>query len=105
MAMPVMLPHGKTTVFWVLVDTHPAFSITYLGYFFLTSPMLLVAFILAPATCPLTSLGRLVYCIIIGMLMVLIQWFVQIPVLTLLSVLVAGVVSRMLDNLHFRPGR
>lgn len=105
MAMPVMLHHGMTAVFWVLVDAHPAFSITYLGYFFLTSPMLLVAFILAPATCPLSNLGRLVYCILIGMLMVLIQWFVQIPVLTLLSVLIAGVVSRMLDNLYFRPGR
>lgn len=105
MAMPVILPHGMTTVFWVLVGAHPAFSITYLGYFFLTSPMLLVAFILAPATCPLTSLGRLVYCILIGMLMVLIQWFVQIPVLTLMSVLMAGVLSRMFDNLYFRPGR
>ncbi|MBL4701588.1 MAG: RnfABCDGE type electron transport complex subunit D, partial [Phycisphaeraceae bacterium] len=105
MAMPVMLSHGATTVFWVLIDTPPAFSLTYLGYFFLTSPMLLVAFILAPATSPLASHGRLLYCIIIGVLMVVIQWFVQIPVLTLLSVLFAGIVSRMLDNLHSRPGR
>jgi Na+-translocating ferredoxin:NAD+ oxidoreductase RnfD subunit len=94
MAMPVMLIHGRTTVFWVLIDAHPAFSLTYLGYFFLTSPMLLVAFILAPATSPITALGRLVYCILIGMLMVIFQWFVQIPVL-----------SRMLDNLHYRPAR
>lgn len=105
MAMPVMLIHGQTTVFWVLIDAPPAFSITYLGYFFLTSPMLLVAFILAPATCPITALGRLVYCILIGMLMVIFQWFVQIPVLTLMSILIAGVLSRMLDNLHYRPAR
>jgi Na+-translocating ferredoxin:NAD+ oxidoreductase RnfD subunit len=105
MAMPITIIHGETTVFWVLRYAPPAFGITYLGYFFLTSPMLLIAFILAPATCPLTSLGRLVYCILIGMLAVLIQWFVQIPELMLLSVLIAGVVSRMLDNLHFRPGR
>ncbi|MAX24443.1 MAG: hypothetical protein CMJ19_08050 [Phycisphaeraceae bacterium] len=105
MAMPIMTIHGETTVFWVLRYSPPAFGITYLGYFFLTSPMMLIAFILAPATCPLTSLGRLVYCILIGMLIVLIQWFVQIAELTLLSVLIAGVVSRMLDNLHFRPGR
>jgi Na+-translocating ferredoxin:NAD+ oxidoreductase RnfD subunit len=105
MAMPVMLIHGRTTVFWVLIDAHPAFSLTYLGYFFLTSPMLLVAFILAPATSPITALGRLVYCILIGMLMVIFQWFVQIPVLTLMSVLIVGVLSRMLDNLHYRPAR
>ena len=105
MAMPVTLSHGATTVFWVLIDTPLAFSLTYLGYFFLTSPMLLVAFILAPATSPLTSHGRLLYCIIIGVLMVVIQWFVQTPVLTLLSVLFAGVLSRMLDHLHARPGR
>lgn len=105
MAMPIFIIHGKTTVFWVLIDAHPAFSLTYLGYFFLTSPTILIAFILAPATSPITALGRFVYCILVGMLIVILQWYVQIPILTLLSVLIAGVLSRMLDNLHYRPTR
>lgn len=105
MAMPIFIIHGKTTVFWVLLDAHPAFSLTYLGYFFLTSPAILIAFILAPATSPITALGRFVYCILVGMLMVILQWYVQVPILTLLSVLIAGILSRMLDNLHYRPTR
>ncbi len=105
LAMPIRATPHWTAVYWLLLDMPMAVWLTYLGYFFLTSPMILIAFILAPAAAPISTHGRLVYCLFVGSLTVVVQWFFPIPTLVFTGVLLGGLFSPLLDYLHPGPGR
>lgn len=94
-----------TVVFWRLTDLRPAVSVTYLAYMLLASPLLLIILVLAPLTAPLSSVGRVIYAMLLGSVFVLAQWWLAVPSAALLSLLVASAVSRPLDALQPSPFR
>lgn len=109
MAMPINVDGQGSVVFWRLWDMNFAtpdaaklagFVPVYLMYTFLASPFILIVMILAPQASPMSALGRLLFAIMLGMVFIASQWFLNIPVAAMLSLVVAGAISRPLDVLH-----
>jgi Na+-translocating ferredoxin:NAD+ oxidoreductase RnfD subunit len=86
-----------------LVALGPAAGVTLAAYLLLASPLPLIVMIHAPLTMPLTPRGRAVYALILGSLAMATQWLLAIPEATYLALIVAGLLSRLLDNLHTSP--
>ena len=86
-----------------LFDLGPSVAVTYLSYMLLSSPLALVAMILAPQTMPTNRRGRVIYGAIIGSGMIVIQWAWSTEMAAFVSLLIAGVISRPLDSLHRSP--
>lgn len=98
--MPLRYHDHTTVVLARLIHLGPGVAVTYIGYMVLTSPLVLIAMILAPQTAPTSSRGRVVYGAMIGAVMILLQWFVATPMAGMLSLLLASCLSRPLDALH-----
>ncbi len=96
------------TAGWGTVARHlgalgPAAAVTLAAYLVLASPLPLIVMIHAPLTMPLTARGRAVYALILGSLTMAAMWLLATPMAAYLGLVVAGLLSRMLDNLHAGP--
>lgn len=100
LVMPVFEHSQQTIVGMRLAHLGPAVAVTYIGYMLLGSPLALIALILAPTTAPMSAWGRVIYGILIGMLLILAQWFLRTPQAAYVSLLIASAMSRPLDALQ-----
>ncbi|MBI1335816.1 MAG: hypothetical protein GC164_02510 [Phycisphaera sp.] len=103
MVMPMPGYSGWTVVAPKLWALGPAAAITYLAYFILTTPWLLIVMILSPMTAPMSAWGRRVYALLIGCAFTLTVWFTLSPSASMAGLVIAGVLSRPLDRLHRSP--
>ena len=94
---------GWSTVAQHLVQLGPAAGLTLLGYLLLASAAPLVVMIHAPLSMPLTPRGRAAYALVLGSVAMAAQWLIAVPQAPYLGLLVAGLLSRLLDNLHHSP--
>lgn len=112
MPVPGTVPAGSgspTSAVWAGVAGHlmtlgPAAALTFFAYVLLASPLPLIVMIHAPSTMPITHRGRVVYGLILGSLAMAAIWLLAMPEACYLALLVVGLLSRLLDLLHHRPG-
>lgn len=103
LVMPVSYDGGWCFVSQRLIALGPFVAILYPAYMIFASPWALITMILAPASAPMSTPGRVIYGCVIGSGMILAQWSLAIPAAAFLALLAAGLISRPLDHLHRSP--
>jgi hypothetical protein len=85
------------------VDVGWRVAVSYLAYQFLASPMVLVVLVMAPLTMPRSDRGRMIYAVLLGGGIVLTRWYLPHDSASYLPLVVAGLLTPLLDRLHRSP--
>ncbi len=98
--LPFTIDNTHTLVITQLSNMQPAAAITFLAYFFLASPFLMLTLIFAPAVDPMSRQGRVVFGLLLGIFTSLCLFYLATPEATFIALIAAGVFSRLLDCLN-----
>jgi Na+-translocating ferredoxin:NAD+ oxidoreductase RnfD subunit len=101
--LPVDRPEGLTIGSLALAEMGWRLMVTYLSYQVLATPLLLFALILAPATMPRSKSGRVIYGVILGLWFATMRWFVPHEDIAYTALIVAGLLSPVLDRVGTSP--
>jgi|GEM_PF-2451044 len=102
LAVPIPWEDGSTRVLWRLGDLPPGISTTYLSYMLLSSPLLLLALVLAPMCAPTAPAGRWMSGLLVGIGMITLQTLLDTTQAALLSLCIVGLFIRMFDAMQGR---
>ncbi|QQE10374.1 RnfABCDGE type electron transport complex subunit D [Planctomycetota bacterium] len=78
-------------------------AITFIAYVVLASPWFLIVMIFGPGVDPMSRPGRITYGLLLGGMVAMCVWFSATPEAAYLALVIAGILSRPLDNLHRSP--
>lgn len=81
----------------------PAAAVTFVAYFFLSSPLPLILCVLAPLSSPMARAGRYIYGVVLGVSTVSLLLLTGEPAMALVGLVLAGCLARPLDALHRSP--
>jgi electron transport complex protein RnfD len=101
--MPVEHVDGLTVSSLSMVEMGWRVLVAYMSYQLLASPLLLIVLILAPATMPRSTAGRIIYGVILGLWFVTLRWFVPHENMAYGALVIAGLLAPLLDRMRASP--
>ena len=101
--LPIHRPQGWTISLLAFEDVGWRVAVAYVSYQILTSPLLLLALILAPLTLPRTANGRMAFGLLLGAGVVSFRWIAPYEDIAYLALVGASILCPVLDRLHSSP--